>query len=85
MGVAAVYTVVGGIVCLVTNRKLIFLMAHNISNILASRITLQLRRGELNPHRIAEIEKRIGVSLNLSEKDLAWAVAVWENRQVFQD
>ena len=57
----------------------------NISKTLASRIASQLRRGELNPHRIGEIEKKIGFSLNLSEKDLAWAVAVWENRQVFQD
>ena len=58
-------------------------MASNISSILASRIASQLRRGELNPHRIGEIEKKIGFSLNLTEKDLAWAVAVWENRQVF--
>ena len=58
-------------------------MASNISNILVSRITSQLRRGKLNPHRIAEIEKKIGLSLNLSEKDLAWAIAVWENRQKY--
>ena len=60
-------------------------MDSNITKALASRITLQLRRGELNPLRIGEIEKKIGVSLNLSEKDLAWAIAVWENRQVFQN
>ena len=60
-------------------------MDSNITKALASRIASQLRRGELNPHRIGEIEKKIGFSLNLSEKDLAWAVAVWENRQVFQD
>ena len=62
---------------------LINLMAPNIAKSLASRITLQLRRGELNPHRIGEIEKKIGISLNLTEKDLAWAVAVWENRQMY--
>lgn len=60
-------------------------MAPNIAKSLASRITLQLRRGELNPHRIGEIEKKIGISLNLTEKDLAWAIAVWENRQVFHN
>lgn len=60
-------------------------MDSNITKALASRITLQLRRGELNPHRIGEIEKKIGVSLNLSEKDLAWAVAVWENRQTYRN
>lgn len=57
----------------------------NISKSLASRITSQLSRGELNPHRIGEIEKKIGFSLNLTEKELAWAVAVWENRQVFHN
>lgn len=64
---------------------LINLMAPNIAKSLASRIASQLRRGELNPHRIGEIEKKIGVSLNLSEKDLAWAVAVWENRQMYRN
>lgn len=58
-------------------------MVSNIANTLASRITSQLRRGELNPHRIGEIEKKIGFSLNLSKEDVAWAVAVWENRQMY--
>jgi len=64
---------------------LINLMAPNIAKSLASRIASQLRRGELNPHRIGEIEKKIGVSLNLTEKDLAWVVAVWENRQLYRN
>ena len=59
-------------------------MSSNISSTLASRIASQLRRGELNPHRIGEIEKKICFSLNLTEKDLAWAVAVWENRQMYR-
>lgn len=59
-------------------------MASNISTILASRITSMLRRGELNPHRIGEYEKKIGFSLNLTEKDIAIAVAVWENRQKYK-
>ena len=58
-------------------------MAQKISSTLASRITSQLRRGELNPHRISEIEKKIGFSLNLSKEDVAWAIAVWENRQMY--
>ena len=58
-------------------------MVSNIAKTLASRITSQLRRGELNPHRISEIEKKIGFSLNLNEKDIAIAVAVWENRQMY--
>ena len=56
----------------------------NITTALASKITSQLRRGELNPHRIGEYEKKIGFSLNLSEEDIAIAVAVWENRQMYR-
>ena len=58
--------------------------ASNIAKTLASRITLQLRRGELNPNRIGEYEKKIGFSLNLTEKDMAIAVSVWENRQMYR-
>lgn len=58
-------------------------MVSNIAKTLASRITSQLRRGELNPHRISEIEKKIGFSLGLNAEDVAWAVAVWENRQKY--
>ena len=57
----------------------------NITSVLASKITSQLRRGELNPHRISEYEKKIGFSLNLSEEDIAIAVAVWENRQMYRN
>ena len=57
----------------------------NISSVLASKIASQLRRGELNPHRISEYEKKIGFSLNLSEEDIAIAVAVWENRQMYRN
>ena len=56
----------------------------DITTALASKITSQLRRGELNPHRISEYEKKIGFSLNLSEEDIAIAVAVWENRQMYR-
>lgn len=58
--------------------------APNMANVLASRISSMLRRGELNPHRIGEYEKKIGFSLHLSEKDMAIAVAVWENRQMYR-
>ena len=56
----------------------------NITTALALKITSQLRRGELNPHRIGEYEKKIGFSLNLSKEDIAIAVAVWENRQMYR-
>lgn len=56
-----------------------------VTTALASKITSQLRRGGLNPHRISEYEKKIGFSLNLSEEDIAIAVAVWENRQMYRN
>ena len=68
----------------IVNIKMTYPMKSNISTILASRITSMLRRGELNPHRISEYEKKIGFSLNLTEKDIAIAVAVWENRQMYR-
>ena len=63
---------------------MIYLMKTYVTTSLASKITSQLRRGELNPHRISEYEKKIGFSLNLSEEDIAIAVAVWENRQMYR-
>ena len=68
----------------IVDNKMIYLMKSNISKALASRITSQLRRGELNPHLIGEYEKKIGFSLGLTEKDIAIAVAVWENRQMYR-
>ena len=59
-------------------------MKSDMTNALASRIASQLRRGELNPHRIGEYEKKIGFSLNLTDRDIAIAVAVWENRQMYR-
>ena len=61
------------------------MVTSNITTALASKITSQLRRGELNPHRISEYEKNIGFSLNLSEEDIAIAIAVWENRQMYRN
>ena len=58
-------------------------MESYITKKLASRITSQIRRGEINPKRIGEFEKKIGFSLNLTVKDMAWAIAVWENRQMY--
>ena len=59
--------------------------ASNMAKTLALRITSMLRRGELSPYKIADYEKKIGFSLNLSEKDIAITVAVWENRQMYRN
>lgn len=55
----------------------------NTSNTLKSKVLSLLRRGELNPMRIGEMEARMGCSLNLNAEDVALAVAVWENRQSY--
>ena len=57
------------------------MMSSNACNILKSKVLSLLRRGELNPNRISEIEAKMSCSLNLNEEDIAWAVAVWESRQ----
>lgn len=60
------------------------MMSLDMRQTLASRIISMLRRGELNPYRISEYEKKIGFSLNLTEQDIAIVVAVWENRQMYR-
>lgn len=56
-------------------------MTPNTSNILKSKVLSLLRRGELNPYRIGEVEAKIGCSIGMYEEDVAWAVAVWESRR----
>lgn len=73
-----------GIECQLLIKQMIQMMSLDMRQTLASRIISMLRRGELNPYRISEYEKKIGFSLNLTEQDIAIAVAVWENRQMYR-
>lgn len=43
----------------------------NISNKLAARIAQSMIRGEFDPAKVKDIEKKVGVKLNLSAEQLA--------------
>lgn len=51
---------------------------------LAARIAQCIIRGEIDPSKVKGIEKKVGVSLNLSAEQLAWATLVFQNRQEFK-
>ena len=53
----------------------------NISNKLAAKIAQSIIRGEVDPAKVNDIEKKVGVKLNLSEEQLAWSALVFANRQ----
>jgi hypothetical protein len=50
---------------------------------LATRITQNILRGEIDPSKVSSIEKKAGVKLNLTEEQLAWAMLIYANRQEF--
>ena len=50
---------------------------------LAERIAKSIIRGEIDPSRVKDIEKKVGIKLNLSEEELTWAGLVYANRQEF--
>lgn len=53
------------------------------SDKLATKIAQNILRGEIDPSKVSSIEKKVGIKLNLSEEQLAWAELVYANRQEF--
>ena len=51
------------------------------SDKLAAKIAQLIIRGEIDPEKVKEIEKKVGVRLNLSADQLEWATLVYANRQ----
>ena len=51
------------------------------SDKLAAKIAQLIIRGEIDPEKVKEIEKKVGVRLNLSADQLEWATLVYQNRQ----
>ena len=51
------------------------------SDKLAARIAQGIIRGEIDPSKVKGIEKKVGVKLDLSAEQLAWATLVYANRQ----
>ena len=52
---------------------------------IASKIAQLILRGEVDPAKVKEVEKKTGLKLNLSAEQLAWAALVYQNRQEFNN
>ena len=50
----------------------------------AAKIAQLIIRGEIDPSKVKGIEKKVGVKLDLSAEQLAWAALVYQNRQEFK-
>ena len=50
---------------------------------LAARIAQDIIRGEIDPSKVKDIEKKVGIKLKLTEEQLTWAGLVYANRQEF--
>jgi len=50
---------------------------------LATRITQNILRGEIDPSKVNGIEKKVGIKLYLTEEQLEWAMLAYQNRQEF--
>ena len=55
------------------------------SDKLAAKIAQSIIRGAIDPSKVKDIEKKVGVSLNLTAEQLAWAALVYANRQEFKN
>jgi hypothetical protein len=50
---------------------------------IAAKVEQLIIRGEIDPSKVKEIEKRVGVKLKLSTEQLAIAALVYTNRQEY--
>jgi len=48
---------------------------------LAVKIAQLIIRGEIDPEKVKEVEKKTCVKLNLSAEQMVWATLVYANRQ----
>ena len=50
------------------------------ANKLASKIAQSILRGEIDPMKVSSIEKKLGITLALSQEQVAWSALVYANR-----
>ena len=55
------------------------------SDKLTAKIAQCIIRGEIDPSKVKGIEKKVGVSLNLSAEQLAWVKLVYANRHEYKN
>lgn len=53
----------------------------SMSDKIATTIAQLIIRGEIDPSKAMDLEKKLGVKFNLSDEQLAWATLTYENRQ----
>ena len=51
---------------------------------IAAKIKQLIMQGWIDPSKVEDIEEKVGVKLNLSDKQLAIATLVYENRQQYR-
>lgn len=51
------------------------------SDKLEAKIAQLIIRGEIDPEKVKEVEKKVGVKLDLSADQLVWAALVYQNRR----
>ena len=50
------------------------------ANKLASKIAQSILRGDIDPGKVNSIEKELGITLALSQEQVAWLALVYANR-----
>lgn len=50
-----------------------------------AKIKQLIMQGWIDPSKVEDIEEKVGVKLNLSDKQLAIAMAVYKNRQEYRN
>lgn len=56
----------------------------SIDEKIAAKIKQLIMMGWLDPSKIEDYEKKVGIKLNLSDKELAIAMSIYENRKMFR-
>ena len=56
----------------------------SIDEKIAAKIKQLIMMGWLDPSKIEDYEKKVGIKLNLSDRELAIAMSIYENRKMFR-
>ena len=56
----------------------------SIDEKIAAKIKQLIMMGWLDPSKIEDYEDKVGIKLNLSDRELAIAMSIYENRKMFR-
>lgn len=57
----------------------------SIDEKIAAKIKQLIMMGWLDPSKIEDYEDKVGIKLNLSDRELAIAMSIYENRKMFRN